>query len=359
MRQALAHATDKSQIIQVSWLGTGHAGLSLVTPAHGDFYASDIEDYAFDIDEANRLLDDAGYEDTDGDGIRECLADQDCDDLTFRLNYPDDSDTAPREAEQLQDTWTQVGVAVQIQGFEPDALTALCCPTFDFDVIIWSWYTDIDAGGLLVVATCDEIAVRVQRDGVLQPRVRRALRRRRQSSSTRRRAIEQIHELQQMRGRRGLHRPVLLPVDPGMADGHVHRLDRGEPNARARGSRPARPSSDRPNSANRRRAAGGRARRWASEAGICFARWAGRWSRSCVVITLNFVLFRILPGDPAKAGVRDPRLNEAAIEELRVRFGLDKPVLINLEGGNPVDTQFTAYIAALMSRRPRLVVRLP
>ncbi len=67
-----------------------------------------------------------------------------------------------------------------------------------------------------------------------------------------------------------------------------------------------------------------------------------------VVITLNFVLFRILPGDPAKAGVRDPRLNEAAIEELRVRFGLDKPVLINLEGGNPFDTQFTAYIAALI-----------
>ncbi len=66
-----------------------------------------------------------------------------------------------------------------------------------------------------------------------------------------------------------------------------------------------------------------------------------------VVVTLNFVLFRILPGDPAKAGVRDPRLNEAAIDDLRVRFGLDKPVLINLEGGNPLDTQFTAYLAAL------------
>jgi peptide/nickel transport system permease protein len=66
-----------------------------------------------------------------------------------------------------------------------------------------------------------------------------------------------------------------------------------------------------------------------------------------VVITLNFLLFRILPGDPAKAGVRDPRLNEAAIDALRVRFGLDKPVLINLEGGNPLDTQFTAYLGAL------------
>ncbi len=66
-----------------------------------------------------------------------------------------------------------------------------------------------------------------------------------------------------------------------------------------------------------------------------------------VVVTLNFVLFRILPGDPARNVVRDPRLNDAAVEELRVRFGLDKPVLLNLDGGNPLDTQFTAYLGAL------------
>ena len=28
------------------------------------------------------------------------------------------------------------------------------------------------------------------------------------------------------------------------------------------------------------------------------------------VITLNFFLFRILPGDPARAGIRDPRLTK-------------------------------------------------
>jgi peptide/nickel transport system permease protein len=66
-----------------------------------------------------------------------------------------------------------------------------------------------------------------------------------------------------------------------------------------------------------------------------------------VVVTFNFLLFRVLPGDPAKSGMRDPRLNPAAVEALRERFGLDKPVFINLEGGNPLDTQFTAYLAAL------------
>ena len=66
-----------------------------------------------------------------------------------------------------------------------------------------------------------------------------------------------------------------------------------------------------------------------------------------VVITFNFVLFRVLPGDPAKSGLRDPRLNPAAVEALRERFGLDKPVFLNLEGGNPFDTQYVAYFAAL------------
>lgn len=66
-----------------------------------------------------------------------------------------------------------------------------------------------------------------------------------------------------------------------------------------------------------------------------------------VVITFNFLLFRVLPGDPAKSGMRDPRLNPQAVEALRERFGLDKPVLLNLEGGHPLDTQFTAYLGAL------------
>ena len=66
-----------------------------------------------------------------------------------------------------------------------------------------------------------------------------------------------------------------------------------------------------------------------------------------IVITFNFFLFRVLPGDPAKAGIRDPRLNPATQAILTKRFGLDKPVLVNLDGGNPLDTQYFAYLGAL------------
>jgi len=197
VRQALAHGVNKDQLIQVATLGTGSPGLSLVTTTHGDFLNPDLQDYAFDIDEANRLLDDAGYDDTDGDGVRECLPDQDCDDLTFRLNYPDDSDPAPREAEQLQDTWNQIGVAVQIQAYDADTLTSLCCPGFDYDIIIWSWYTDVDAGGLLGVATCGEIPSGFNETGYCNPEYDELFEA--QSVELDRDArIAQVHELQRI-----------------------------------------------------------------------------------------------------------------------------------------------------------------
>jgi peptide/nickel transport system permease protein len=53
-----------------------------------------------------------------------------------------------------------------------------------------------------------------------------------------------------------------------------------------------------------------------------------------VMLVFNFLLFRILPGDPAKLLVRDPRLSRQAQERIRRDFGLDKPVWFNTEGSS-------------------------
>jgi peptide/nickel transport system permease protein len=66
-----------------------------------------------------------------------------------------------------------------------------------------------------------------------------------------------------------------------------------------------------------------------------------------VVLTFNFFLFRILPGDPAKSGLRDPRLSQEAVAALQERFGLNRPVLFNFESGNPFDSQYFAYLGGL------------
>ena len=171
VRQALATAVNKQEIIDVATLGTSSPGLSLVPPGLGDFYASEIEDYPYDPAAANTMLDEAGYEDTDGDGIRECLPDQDCPtgDLSLRFHYADDIDTAPREAELLQGMWQEIGVAIQIQGLDPDALTAICCPSFDYDVMLWGGGTDPDPAFLLGVTLCSEIPTGFSETGYCNP----------------------------------------------------------------------------------------------------------------------------------------------------------------------------------------------
>ena len=169
VRRALATAVDKQQIIDVATLGTASPGLSLVPPGLGDYYPSDVEDYPFDPEAANALLDEAGYEDSDGDGVRECLPDQDCEDLTFRFHYADDIDTAPREAELLQGMWSEIGVAIEIQGLDPDTLTSICCPSFDYDIMLWGWGTDPDPAFLLGVTLCGEIPSGFSETGYCNP----------------------------------------------------------------------------------------------------------------------------------------------------------------------------------------------
>ena len=169
VRQALAMATDKQELITVATGGLGTPGIGLVPVGLGDFYASELTDYAFDPEAAAQMLEDAGYVDGDGDGIRECKADQDCENLTFRFNFPTDSDSAPREADVLAGQWGEIGVELEIQGLDGDTLTSVCCPAFDYDVIMWAWGSDPDPQFLLGVLLCTEIPTGFSESGYCNP----------------------------------------------------------------------------------------------------------------------------------------------------------------------------------------------
>jgi len=164
---ALAHATDKQTLIDVVLLGLGDPGMTLVPNALGKYYNSELPDFAFDPAEANRLLDEAGYLDTDGDGVRQMPGGGDP--IVLRMNWPGDSITAPREAELLSQMWGEIGVDTELQVVDADTLGSLCCPTFDFDVILWGWGSDPDPSALLGVMTSDEIASGYSETGYNNP----------------------------------------------------------------------------------------------------------------------------------------------------------------------------------------------
>jgi peptide/nickel transport system substrate-binding protein len=89
--------------------------------------------------------------------------------LIFRMNWPNDSLTAPREAELLSEMWGQVGVKLELQTLDPDTLTAVCCPAFDFDIMLWGWASDPDPGYLLSVMLTEEIPTGNSETGYSNP----------------------------------------------------------------------------------------------------------------------------------------------------------------------------------------------
>ncbi len=167
VRLAMAHATDKQKLIDVILLGLGAPGLTLIPDGLGVWYNDSIKDYEYDVAKANKILDDAGYLDTDGDKIREMP--DGSRPLTFRMSWPSDSLTSPRMAEMLSEMWAEIGVTLEMQAVDPDALTALCCPAFDFDMMIWGWGSDPDPSALLYVYTTEAIPTGSSETGYSNP----------------------------------------------------------------------------------------------------------------------------------------------------------------------------------------------
>jgi peptide/nickel transport system substrate-binding protein len=167
VRLAMSHATDKQRLIDLVLLGLGSPGLTLIPDGLGVWYNDSIQDYEYDVAKANQILDDAGYLDTNGDGVREMP--DGSSPLTFRLNWPSDSINAPRMAELLSQMWGEIGIKLELQAVDPDALTAQCCPAFDFDIMIWGWASDPDPSALLYVYTTESIPTGSSETGYSNP----------------------------------------------------------------------------------------------------------------------------------------------------------------------------------------------
>jgi peptide/nickel transport system substrate-binding protein len=151
VRLAIEYAVDRQQIIDTAYLGFGAPATTMIAPSLGDWHNSDIEGIPFDPVEGNRILDEAGYTDADGDGIREY---SDGSPLEYRL-MGDDSATAARVLEIISDGLAQVGISALPTVMDFDSQSALAYE-FDFDLNYWWWGMDIDPDFGMVIFKCEE-----------------------------------------------------------------------------------------------------------------------------------------------------------------------------------------------------------
>jgi peptide/nickel transport system substrate-binding protein len=71
VREALALAIDKTAIVKDVWRGNAEVNSTMIPVQILGSQASTVKGSPFDIERAKKVLDDAGWKDADGDGIRE------------------------------------------------------------------------------------------------------------------------------------------------------------------------------------------------------------------------------------------------------------------------------------------------
>ena len=110
VRKALAASCDREALVNVAMSGAATPMYTPISPVYSDFTASNIRQPEFDTAAAASILENAGYVDTNGDGIRE----KDGVKLTIRwLTYPSRQEL-PLLAESAQATLKDIGIDVDI-----------------------------------------------------------------------------------------------------------------------------------------------------------------------------------------------------------------------------------------------------
>ncbi len=161
VRQAIAHAIDDQTIIDKVNNGIGKPALTF-SPSPDPSWLADIpveEQYAFDLDKANQILDDAGYDDTSGDGVREMRGGGEPLNLTFAVRT--DSQIAKPIAEFVKGWLEQIGIEVTFDLMNESKLTEVIGKG-EYDLFHWSWTPYVDPDPMLWYFTCDNVSQDLQ-----------------------------------------------------------------------------------------------------------------------------------------------------------------------------------------------------
>jgi peptide/nickel transport system substrate-binding protein len=162
VRQAIAHALDYDTIISKVYLGQGYKMAANVLPAVEWAYDPAIQPYSFDTDAASQLLDEAGWTDSDGDGVRECNGCGTTEDGTpLELTLITNAGNTTREdlGALVQDQLNSIGFKINFEAIDFGTLVQeLLGQTYDMVIIGWTglgsdpnddsfWHTKFDTPG--------------------------------------------------------------------------------------------------------------------------------------------------------------------------------------------------------------------
>jgi peptide/nickel transport system substrate-binding protein len=135
VRRALAHAVDRQEIVDALLYGEGAIATSTIPPWHPLY--PELEPVTHNVEQAAQMLTQAGWQDRNGDGIRENAQGQP---LRFTILSSDDA-LRRSVIEVLQSQLRRVGADAQIRVMEFQTMLQ-SHRSRDFDAVFTNWVLD-------------------------------------------------------------------------------------------------------------------------------------------------------------------------------------------------------------------------
>jgi peptide/nickel transport system substrate-binding protein len=143
VRQALAYAIDRERLNAIGARGTSFPASGILPSFYKSFFEVPEQNYPFDPELANQILDEAGWVDP-GDGPRT----KDGMELAFNLYVRSEAPSDIQYAKLIAEMAAEIGVEFDVQVVSVDKLTELTVqkidgkPAPEFDTFIWGWGGD-------------------------------------------------------------------------------------------------------------------------------------------------------------------------------------------------------------------------
>jgi peptide/nickel transport system substrate-binding protein len=165
IRRAMQLGLNKSYLINNVWGGYGDIGYALEPPAQPFWHwepQTPEESLNYNPARANAMLDAAGYDKRNGNGIRlvnrsdNPYAALDTP-LSFKFNVRNDAPEDIAAAPYIKAMWKDIGVDVRIEATAESTLATIVYSEASHDVYMWVWGGDYDPTYLLGSMTTDQI----------------------------------------------------------------------------------------------------------------------------------------------------------------------------------------------------------
>lgn len=139
VRRAVAHAINKEELVEGVLFGLGTQATGPYKPGTWP-HNSKVRRYAYDPDLARRMLAEAGWVDTDGDGI----LDRDGKAFAFTIVTNQGNDTRVKAGEIIQRRLLEVGISVKLRVIEWASFLKEFINPGNFDATILAWNITLD-----------------------------------------------------------------------------------------------------------------------------------------------------------------------------------------------------------------------